>query len=65
MEKYSSKAIASMILGIISVVCIWFGYSTIIGIICGVIGLVFAIQIRKASPIEGFKPDNYATADLF
>ncbi|MBU4541940.1 hypothetical protein [uncultured Acetobacterium sp.] len=64
MEQYNNKAIASLVLGIVSLVSIWFSYFTIIGIICAVIGLIFAIQIRKAGEMEGFKPNSMATAGL-
>lgn len=46
----NNKATASLVLGIISLVCIFFGYSTIVGIITGVIGLVLGIQAKKETP---------------
>ncbi|MBU4439309.1 MAG: hypothetical protein L6276_04805 [Acetobacterium sp.] len=64
MEQYNNKAIASLVLGIVSLVCIFLGYFTIIGIVCAIIGLIFAIQIRKAGELEGFKPSGMATAGL-
>ncbi|MBC3803603.1 hypothetical protein GH808_04045 [Acetobacterium fimetarium] len=64
MEQYNNKATASLVLGIISLVCIWFGYSALIGIVCAIVGLVFAVQIRKASQEEGFTPSAMATAGL-
>ena len=60
MEQYNNKATASLVLGIISLVCIWFGYSALIGIVCAIVGLVFAVQIRKASQEEGFTPSAMA-----
>ncbi|MGV8905157.1 MAG: hypothetical protein ACOH15_01015 [Acetobacterium sp.] len=54
MEQYNGKATASLVLGIISLVCVWFGYFTLIGIACGIVGLIFGIQIRKAAQLEGF-----------
>jgi hypothetical protein len=45
------KATASLVLGIISVVCWFFGYSAIISVILGVIGLILAGKARK----EGFE----------
>lgn len=53
-----------MVLGIVSLVCLWFGYFALVGIICAIIGLVFAIQIRKAGELEGFQPSGMATAGL-
>ncbi|MGN0962355.1 MAG: hypothetical protein ACI4PP_02115 [Clostridia bacterium] len=49
-ESYHNKAVASMVLGIIGVCCIFFGYSTLIGIVVSVIGLVFGIQVQKEAP---------------
>ena len=64
MEQYTNKATASLVLGIISLVCIWFGYSALVGVVCAIVGLVFGIQIRKASQEEGFTPSGMATAGL-
>ncbi|WP_026394658.1 MULTISPECIES: hypothetical protein [Acetobacterium] len=64
MEQYNNKAIASLVLGIVSLVSIVWSYFTIIGIICAIVGLIFAIQIRKAGELEGFKPNSMATAGL-
>jgi hypothetical protein len=51
MEQQSNgKAIASLILGIISVVCIFFGYGALLGIILAVIGLVLGISAKKTAP---------------
>lgn len=48
------KATASMVLGIVSLICIWFGYSSLIGIVCGIIGLVLGIDAKKQlMPEEG------------
>ncbi len=62
MEKYMGKSIASLILGIVSVLTFWLGYFSIVGMICATIGLIFAIQIKKAGEAEGFKPDGTANA---
>ncbi|MGD9474309.1 MAG: hypothetical protein AB7V37_04795 [Eubacteriaceae bacterium] len=64
MEKYSGKAIASLVLGIISVLTFWTGNFALIGVVCGIVGMVFGIQIRKAGQNEGFKPDGISTAGL-
>jgi len=46
-EKYDGYSIASMILGIASIVfCFYF----IIGLASGIVGLVFAIKQRKENP---------------
>lgn len=62
MEKYKNKAIASMVMGIISVAFCVMGYSSIIGLVLGVLALVFSMQIRNASRIEGFIPNGMVTA---
>ena len=49
-ESYHNKAIASMVLGIVGVCCIFFGYSTLIGIVVSVSGLVLGIQVQKEAP---------------
>ena len=45
------KATASLVLGIIAVVCWFFGWSSIISLVCGLIGLILASSARK----EGFE----------
>lgn len=45
-----NKAIASMVLGIIGVVCVFFGYSAFVGIVVSIIGLVLGVQVQKESP---------------
>ena len=62
MEQYKDKATASLVLGIISLISIWFGYFTLIGIACAIVGLVFGVQIRKAAELEGFTPSSMANA---
>lgn len=74
MEQYNNKAIASLVLGIVSlffslfsllltIVIPYIGwFFTMILYICAIIGLIFGIQIRKASRVEGFKPSGMATA---
>lgn len=62
MEQYSGKATASLVLGIVSLVCIWLGYFTLVGIACAIVGLIFGIQIRKAAQLEGFTPSGIANA---
>ena len=43
-----SAATASMVLGIISVVLWFFGYSAIVSVILGIIGLILAGNAKKA-----------------
>ncbi|MDO4285398.1 MAG: hypothetical protein Q4C60_08685 [Eubacteriales bacterium] len=54
-QPANSKSIAALVLGIVSCVFILFGYGAIIGIICGVIGLIMGIDARKTN-----KADNLA-----
>lgn len=54
MNNYSeNKAIASLVLGIISLVFIFFGYYSFIGIILAIIGLVIGIQAKNDNPDDG------------
>ncbi len=53
-NQTNGKAIASLVLGILSCVCVFFGiaiiFGEIIGIVLGVIGLVLGISARKECP---------------
>lgn len=42
-----AQSITALILGIVSCVCPWLGWSAILGLICGIIGIVFAVKARK------------------
>ena len=42
-------AIASLVLGILSLVCAFFGYSAILGLIFGIIGVVLGTKARKVA----------------
>lgn len=46
-EPGKNSAIASMVLGIITLICIFFGPFAWIGIITGIIGLVLGIKSKK------------------
>lgn len=48
-------AIASLVLGIIAVVLWWFGYSSAISVILGIIGLVLASSAKKAGYTGGIR----------
>ena len=61
-EQYKGKIIAALVLGIVSVVLIWLGWSCIISLACGIVGLVLSVQIRKAYEAAGEKCDNMTTA---
>lgn len=46
-NKTSGKAVASLVLGILSIVCVFFGYGAILGLIFGIIGTVLGAKARK------------------
>ncbi|MGI6175229.1 MAG: hypothetical protein ACOYJC_03510 [Christensenellales bacterium] len=64
MDPFKGKATASMVLGIISCSLWIFGYGAIAAIVCGIIGLVLAIQVRKGYEAAQMKPTGIATAGL-
>lgn len=45
----NGMAIASLVLGILSMVCAFFGYSAILGLIFGIVGVVLGAKARKVS----------------
>lgn len=49
------KAIASLVLGIVAVVFWFFGVSSIISVICGIVGLVLASSSKKDGYMEGMR----------
>ena len=48
-------ATASLVLGIIAVVCWFFGYSSILSVILGIIGLIMAGNAKKAGFDSGVR----------
>ena len=46
----NNKAVASLVLGIVSVVCIFLGYGSLLGIALGIVGLVLGINAKKEAP---------------
>lgn len=49
-QKPNGKAIASLVLGIVSVVFIFTGNFALLGVVAGVIGLIVGISARKENP---------------
>ncbi len=49
-SQSNGKAIASLVLGIIAVVTLFFGTFAWIGVICGIVGLILGAQARKETP---------------
>lgn len=50
-----SAATASLVLGIISVVCWFAGYSSIISIVLGIVGLILASNSKKMGYVSGVR----------
>lgn len=46
----NGKAVAALVLGIISVICIFFGYGAFVGIGTGIAGLIVGSQAKKECP---------------
>ncbi len=61
MNKSNGKAVASLVLGIISLLglCV-----PILGIICGIIALVLAGMAKKEAKAAGLTPDSKATGGM-
>ena len=49
MDNSKNLATASLVLGIISVVCVFFGYGALLGIVLGIIGLILVINAKMAA----------------
>lgn len=49
-NQTNGKAIASLVLGIIACVCVFFGYGALLGIVLGVVGLILGINAKKEQP---------------
>ncbi len=52
-NQNNNKATASLVLGIVSLVFIFFNMYAFVGIILAIIGLVLGIQVQKESPENG------------
>lgn len=63
-DPFRGKAIASMVLGIVSLVFFWAGYGALLALVCGVIAIVLGAQARKGAEAMGLKPSGMATAGL-
>lgn len=59
------KAVASLVLGIISAVFCWFGYFAIVSIILAIVGIVLSVGAKKAMQAAGdMQSSGMATAGL-
>lgn len=65
-NPYKGKAIAAMVLGIISCVICWFGLVlSIIALVCAIVGLILAVGARKGMKNDGITEGaGLATAGL-
>lgn len=59
-EPGKGEATTSMILGIASLVCWFFGYTVIGSVILGIIGLVYASKAKKAGNQSGTRTAGFA-----
>lgn len=49
----NGKAIASLVLGIVGLVCIFFGYGALLGVICAIVGIILGTAAKKEDPNNG------------
>lgn len=63
-DPFKGKAIASMVLGIVSLVFFWAGMFSLAALVCGVIAVILGAQARKGAQNMGMKPNGMATAGL-
>ena len=49
-QPADGKAIASLVLGIVSLVTIFFGYGALLGLILSIVGLILGINSKKTRP---------------
>ena len=52
-QKTPGSSIASLVLGLISLLCAWFGYGALISIITGIIGIILGALISIITGIIG------------
>jgi hypothetical protein len=63
-QKTNGKAIASLVLGIISILSIFTGSFAFIGLICGIVGIILAVNAKKEIAVSGDEGKGMATAGL-
>ena len=56
-----NEAVVSLVLGIIAVVLWFFGYSSIVSVVLGVVGLVYASKAKQL----GFNAVSYTHLDVY
>ncbi len=50
-----NQAVASLVLGIVAAASCFFGLGAIIGLICGIVGIVMANKAKNAGNTEGIR----------
>ena len=60
-----NKAIASLVLGIISVVLWFFGYSSILSVVLGIIGVVMASKSKEEGYDENIRTAGFIGGAIF
>lgn len=50
-QETNGKAVASLVLGILAMVFVFFGWGAIFGILLGIIGLVLGINAKKGTTV--------------
>lgn len=58
-QSHNKQSITSMVLGIVSIVLMWF---PIVGLVLAIIGLIMSRSNRKFAEAHGFKENNMNTA---
>ena len=49
-QPADGKAIASLVLGIVALVTVFFGYGALLGLVLSIVGLILGINSRKSTP---------------
>lgn len=54
-QNEHGKAVAALVVGIIAVVSCFLYYGALIGIVCGIVGIVLAVKAAQAGNTEGIR----------
>jgi len=63
-NKTNSKAIISLVLGIVSCVTLFFGYGALIGVVLSIVGIILGVQAKKEIEMSGEGGKGMATAGI-
>lgn len=61
-EKGKNLAIASLVLGIASIVCLFFGIGSLLSIAAGIVGIVMASKSKKEGFVGGIRTAGFVTS---